>query len=380
MNFGLSVYPSYLGTFVIVLVGRILIEMLDYHSAFRDIKISLRTNKYAIFSVICATILYKVILNILRYKHIVVTDFYNMQTISISQIPNKFLICIKACWTQFTDWAMPFYPNILTKLFLILAIIFLIQILLSKRKIVIKVFILMTFVISLFLTKIDAFIALANVMYLSRVEFCGYVLFNALIIAIGLKLGGVLQNIKIIISCLIIYLFAVNCFWQQRTWKFGFDAEKMMWSNMQNNIGNSVNFDPMKKYDILQLGNYISIRENFYIKKAESFRDPDLIASPIDYPYFAFITLDFYNFKYAKKMHRINDFTNSDFMSALKRLYDAGLLENAKAWPAQNSIIVYEDIILVIMDEKDLQKAKQLLATQIQKEKTLENKSKANLI
>ena len=64
-------------------------------------------------------------------------------------------------------------------------------------------------------------------------------------------------------------------------------------------------------------------------------------------------------------------------MSALKRLNDAGLLENAKAWPAQNSIIVYEDIILVITDEKDLQRAKKLLAEQEQKEQGLKDKIKA---
>ena len=339
----------------------------------------MKTIKYNLgtfINIILAFVIYQII--ILHMKHSnIIHDHYNMKTTPLAELPKKAMLCIETAWQQFTDWSMPFYPDILTKLFLILAIMFLLQVLLSKRSIAVKILILITFIISLFLTKIVAILANANVIAVARVEFCGYGLFNALIIALCLRLGCILQNVKILITSLIIYLFAINDVYMQRTWKMGFDSEVMMYNRMQARLENNSNFDSTKRYNVFQLGKTLAFRENFYPKNQTTYKDGDLITLSVAYPWTPWSIPSFYNPGYTKQKYWVGQFTNPEFMSALKRLYDAGLLENAKAWPAQNSIIVYEDIILVITDEKDLQKAKQLLAEQAQKEKALRDRIKA---
>lgn len=122
----------------------------------------------------------------------------------------------------------------------------------------------------------------------------------------------------------------------------------------------------------------ISSRWNFFkSSKKIKYYDQTMLNWGFLHKAWPFAAMQFYTFNYAHKVFRADEFYNPEFMSALKRLNDEGLLENAKAWPAENSIIVYEDIILVITDEKDLQKARQLLAEQEQKEQALKDKIKA---
>lgn len=383
LNFGLGIYQSYIGTFVMILIGRILVEMLDWNTLKNGIYNSIKQYTIIIIDIVLAVVLYKVVLKYMEYKNIIREGFYNMQTTSLTNIFPKALSCIKAAWIQFTDFSIPFYPNILTKLFFILAIIFIVQILIhSKKSIIMKLAILGVFFIALFFTKIVAFISSMDfIVYASRIDFCGYVLFNALIIVLCLKTGGIIQNIKILISLLIIYLFIVNDLHQQRTFKLGFDSERMVWSRVWSRIENSASFKKDNKYEYIQIGNWPVERLYFYPKNDKiANKDEELLYHLFIPRWLPYITFSFYNHLNIKKNHRINKFSNSAYMLALKRIYNAGLLENAHAWPSENSIIVYEDIILVITEEKDLQKAKQLLAKQIQKEKTLEEKSKANHI
>lgn len=372
LNFGLSIYTSMIGMFVMVLMGRVLVEMLEWKSLRNGIFNTIKNNRIAFINILTATIIYEIIIQYMKHIHII-QNHYNMEKTPLTEIPNKIIQCIKVAWQQFTDWSMPFYPDVLTKLFLVLAVIFVMQIIFSKKSNIIKIFIYTTFILSLFLTKTVALIAQNNVMQLVRVEFCGYVLFNALIVALCLKLGGLLQNIKMLLCCMIIYLFAINNVYMQRTWKFGFDSEILIYNRMQNRLESNSNFNSGKQYNVLQLGTTLPSRVNFYPDVSNAYKDQDLITLPVAYPWTTWSVPAFYNSGYVKNKYWVSQFTNSNFMSALKRLYNAGLLENAKAWPAENSIIVYEDIILVITDEKDLQKAKNIL----QKEQALRDKIKA---
>ena len=228
MNFGFSVTPSFLNTFVIAISGRILIEMLDWISIKDGIKKSLMQNIIAIINTGISIIIFKIVFIYLKGKKIIPDSRYNLEPTPVSELPDKTLKCIKAAWQQFTDFSVPFYPHMLTVLFFVLSIIFIIQIIVSQKPGTIKIFACLTFITTLFLTKVVAVIGRGDYpIFLTRVDFCGYVLFNALIVVLCLKLGGVLQNIKILISCLIIYLFAVNDLHQQRIEKLRFIIECM---------------------------------------------------------------------------------------------------------------------------------------------------------
>ena len=378
LNFSLSIYPSFIGTFVMVLVGRILVEMIDWSSWKQGCVDTFKQNKFSVVNLLIAIVIYKIVLEYMKYKKIINENFYNMQTIAIAEMPEKILFSIKSAWIQFTDFATPFYPDILTKMFLILAIIFIIQVLVfSKKTFAVKASIFAVYTVSLFLTKVVAFISNSpSAIYQVRIDFCGYVLFNALIIALCLNIGGILQNIKIILSCFIIYIFSVNDFHMLRTWKLGLEAEKIEWNRVAERISSNPAFDFNNYYQCVQIGNWKAKRPYFIDKRDKMMKmeSIDLLNYSHTPRWAPFVTITFYNPFNVKRSIRISDFTNPEYMSALKRIYDAGLLENAKAWPAQNSIIVYDDIILVIMDEKDLQKAKQLLAEQDKKEKVQKDK------
>ena len=371
-NFGLSIYPSYIGTLVIIFAGRIIIDMLDWDVVKKSIIDIFNDYKFCFIDIIIGAITYKAAFEYMKCRKLISNNFYNTQTTALSEIPDKIINLVKGSIEQIIDWSMPFYPSIITKLFLLLIIMFLMQLLLSKRKLLLKLLICATFMVTIFLTKIVALIStVTSITYVARVEFCGYVLLNALIIAISLKLGGILQNVKLLCISIIIYLFAVNDLHQQRTWKLGLEAEKMIWNRVQNRIENY----PYQSYNYyIQIGEWKSLRPMFYPLKVNEYMDIDLLKYSFTPRWTPAVTLNYYNYYDIKKTFKYNDFANSEYMSALKRIYDAGLLENAKAWPAQNSIIVYDDIILVIMDEKDLQQAKQLLAEQDKKEKVQKDK------
>lgn len=377
LNFSLGIYPSFIGTLPIVFIGRVLVDMLDWNTIRQGIREHVKSYTFIIFNILMASVIYKVALEWMKYKGAIREGFYNMQTTPIAEIPLKILTCIKAAWTQFTDFSIPFYPDILTKLFLILAIIFVLQItVFSKKSFIMKVSILVMFAASLFLTKVVAILSsVDSVIFLTRVDFCGYVLFNALIIALCLNIGGILQNIKILIGCLIIYLFTVNDLHQLRTWKMGFESEKMMWNRVVERINKHQLFNYNSKYTYIQIGDWKPERVQFVNKNEKMMRtnDADLLNYSFTPRWAPFTTIAFYSHYNIKKYFRVSDFTNPEYMSVLKHLNNAGLLENAKAWPAENSIIVYEDIILVVTDEKDLQKAKNIL----QKEKALRDRIKA---
>lgn len=380
LNFGLAIYTAMIGTFVMVLAGRVLIEMMDWKGISDGIVNTLKKNIYTVFNIFCATAVFEIIFKYLEYKKLLSVGRYNMETTPISEITDKVIYLIKATWKQFINFSMPFYPSIITYIFLFLTIIFILQILLSKRPIIIKVSIVGMLVFSLFLTKTVALISAENwITYNSRVEFCGYVLFNALIIALCLKLNGILQNIKLIASVFIIYVFLVNDLHQQRTWKLGFDAERMTWNKVAERINKQASFDYKNKYKYIQIGDWSAERPYFVNKEHNLLKgyDTDLLHYSFTPRWAPQTTLVFYNHYNISNYFRHSSFTNPKFMSALKRIYDAGLLENAKAWPAENSIIVYEDIILVIMNEYDLQKAKHLLAEQAKNEQVQEDKAKS---
>ena len=48
----------------------------------------------------------------------------------------------------------------------------------------------------------------------------------------------------------------------------------------------------------------------------------------------------------------------------LKRLWEAGILDTAQAWPRENGLIVWKDVILIVTDAEMLEKYKRQLANE----------------
>lgn len=362
LNYGISVYQAFINTIIMLICGRFLIEMLNWTSLKDGIKTFFTQHKWTFFDIFVAVALYKIVFQVMRYKKLINEKFYSLQTVPLSGIPSKIWECIKASWTQFTDFSVVFYPSILTKLFLVLALIFFIYILFKKHcSWCIKAFIFITFFATLFLTKFVACISQTNILFAVRTDLCSYVLFNALIICLCLKSDNFLPNTKIILMGIIIYIFAVNCFHYQRTFKLGFEAEKMIWNRMLSRLENHPDYNPKQKYTVIQLGKPISARDRFYPRNIKTIRDREMLTYSFDCSWQSFHALNFYNFGFVKKDFGLDYFKNQQFMEILTRLDNAGKLKNAKAWPLQNSIIVYKDIILLIMNDKSLEQAKKLL-------------------
>jgi len=368
LNISISTYQPLISTIIMVFIGRVLIDMLEWKSLKSGVIGTLKSKRYILLNSASAIIIYKIVFEYFKHIGRIQIDRYNIQTVSFNELLPQMVSCIKNTWQQFTNFSTSFYPDILTKLFLVLAIVVILQILVMKKSYTLKVSIILTLFFSLFLTKFAVFMSssMRYVMFATRMDFCGYVIFNSLIIALALKIKGFSQNLKILLSITIIYLFMVNDLNAQRVLKFATDTEQMMLNRIQARLENQLNFNLKNKYFILQLGRNFAVREKFYPVK-NTFASEELLTHSLTPNWQPLVSSAFYNPEYIKKMLGSSNFTNSEFMSALKRLDEAGLLENAKAWPAENSIIVYEDIILFITDEKDLLKAKQLLAEQNKK-------------
>lgn len=152
-----------------------------------------------------------------------------------------------------------------------------------------------------------------------------------------------------------------------RVWKLGFDAEKMLWNRVLSRLEIQEDFDMNQKYRIVQIGDPISLRPRFYDKVRPSGRlydqGSDLLRYSYDTPWDLFHAHEFYYpTKFRGESLRPDRPNDPKYRDQLKRLWEAGILDKARAWPHENGLIVWKDIILFVTDAKLLEEYKKQLA------------------
>ena len=352
MNLGLATYPSMLNLLAVVLSGGILFEALRGNPVRQIIK----RKSVALIDVVLACVSFKIALFYLKEKGILYLGHYTIQALPVEQMPHRLIECVKAAFRQMYQYNFVFISDTVTSIFAILFVLSLICILFSKKTLFLKAIISVLFFGALIATKSSSMIANRPFFTEPRIDFFGLIYFHVLIVAVLFEMAQSIKNITFLLVSIALWISAVNDFYALRAWKLGFEAEKMMWNRMLYRLETDPGFDVKETYTIVQIGIFPSARKKFISDKTEK-RISDGMGEHAYDPYWKPFSAQqaFYPVPLKIRNRLSSDYDkNFSYSSVINDLYENGVLKKAKAWPDQNGLIVYKDIILIVADEKKL--------------------------
>ncbi len=191
---------------------------------------------------------------------------------------------------------------------------------------------------------------------MAHVEFFSLPLIYALMLVALLKLGGdYLRRVAYTLAVLIIFMGFVRVAYAQKVWKFGWDAETKFAERIITRLEKMPEFNIERQYKLLQIGE-MSLRQKYYLKKPYE-KPSSMLLDRAYYPEGA--AKDAYNFYYQ------TDFLSEDAtIEAAHNHFPIKeyLLNRARAWPAAESLWIYEDYIIMVINEMALAKIRKALS------------------
>lgn len=190
--------------------------------------------------------------------------------------------------------------------------------------------------------------------HFTRMSFFGLVFFYALMFVLVIRLGGAtLSRVAYVLAALLIFMNFVRVAYAEKVWKFGWDAETKLAERIITRMEKMPEFNIDRQYKLLQIGEK-SLRAKYYMKTPFEVPVGELLAKAY-YPQGK--GKDAYNFFYQ------TDFLDGDaeddaLYEPVIREY---LLTKARAWPAKESLFIYGNYIVLILDDEALAKVQQTL-------------------
>lgn len=289
-----------------------------------------------------------------------VNSGYNTQTLPLSYFPEKLAITLNAMGTQFIT-PLPFM-ELKYKLLLLLLLLYGVFFALKKGGVVHFPLLLVLIIGILFASKTAFFIAdergqilaeMENFAFVPRLDFYGL----AYIYAFGLALVLHIPTHKfkkngIILACILLFMSVVRDMYAQKVWKFGFDAEMKAHERIVSRLEKRPDFYPERKYALLQLGS-LELRQNYYKKAPNEQISLDLLETAFTPVFMSRIV---YNFYYPQDV-----FYNNADISALSEQGKQWILNQARPWPALESIFIDGNVVIIVLTKKALEKARSAL-------------------
>lgn len=371
MNFGISVYPSMINTIAVIFMGRLVSDSMLWDGTKQKAKELFAVHRFALADIILAACAYKAALIFMSKKHLLNETMYTIQGLPLNQIPERVLECVKASLQQLYFYQFPFMPNSITEIFLALFILLVLFMLFSKTsaqsvrsEIIIKGTQLLFLFGALMATKSATMLSERPMFFEPRIDIFGLVYFRVLIIGMLLSARQFFKNIAFAGCAGVIFISSVNDLYAQRVWKSGFEAEKMLWNRMLMRLDDQKNFDPNKKYSFVQIGSSPSLRKKYYIARPNELFSAGLLTHPYTPDWIPFRGPQyFYPTTFINAhLNSAHSADNPAYTAALHRLKEGGILDKAETWPGPNSLIVYEDIILLVTNQKELDAVRQKLS------------------
>lgn len=377
LNFSVSIYPSTINAVAIIFLGRIFIDLLSWNGSKMQIKSVFLNHIPTAINIFIAMILYKIILILMELSGILVR-IYAIEQIRLEDLPQRVTECIYAAFLQLGSYSFPFMPNSICLIFTSLLIILVINLicnkkdnLSSKQHAQIVAVQLLMLIFALFSTKLATLICQEPQLLETRIDFFGLHIFRILIVCalfITAQNKRDILNFTVLCAIAIISISAVNDLKQQKLLHLSYNAEKMFLNRVYERIESDKNFDANKKYFLIQIGEIKAFGQNFYrdnyLKQYDAL---PFITHSIDPSWIPFSMLEVtvgnyfikerYNFKFA--------LDSDEFKKLLLSADKKGLLKIAKPWPDKNSIIIDNDLIIFVTEEKSLEEAKDFVKNEM---------------
>ena len=189
--------------------------------------------------------------------------------------------------------------------------------------------------------------------YVPRLDFYGIVYIYALCLSFILsKSTNYLRKTGVVLVIILTFMSIVRDTYALKTWKLGFDAEMKAHERIVSRIEEHPQYIASRQYRILQLGS-LSLRKNFYKKQRGEIVGLDMLETSFTPNYMSHLV---YNFYYPKDMfhHNVQEYAVSNRGKNF-------ILHEARPWPAEKSIFIDGDIIILVLTEDGLTKAKEKL-------------------
>lgn len=335
-------YPPIINTFFVCLSAKI---TLSYLFEKQTIKELFYTHKYTILNIFISAILFKLTLLIISPDNV-----YNLETTPLKDLPLKFISTLKIAFFQFFV-TVPFMEKGYKITLFIMSFLSIIGAIFAPKNIKDKCFILLLIIATIWLTSLTTFLVIPPTQYVSRIDFFGfgflYVFFLCLLLNLQPK---IFESFGILFGLILIFFNILNDLHAQKVWKQGFDAEFQILDSVVEQIEANPNFNKNKTYRFYQAGD-VSLRPSYYNEKF-SYDDVFLHSLPYLAMWQGDNLIQFYSpFNYIQKPSVIlpSDIT--------PEVYDF-IINKATPYPHPNSILVTNNIILVIYDKYGLNNLK----------------------
>lgn len=352
MLLSFSSYAAVINLYGVCLVGKILIEYAE-GKPFADI---MKSKLSTMVDMLVALIGYKIIISLSS-----LTSDYNTQIVSLDYLPTKLAETLQVMLTQFVT-PLPFMEY---KFKLLLMLITLLGVcgLIYKAGIKKAPLLIVGIVGMLFASKIAYLIAeergqilaeMENFAFVPRLDFYGL----ALIYAFGVRLCLEFYNHKDaqkLMSVLLLVITFMSCVrdvYAQKVWKLGFDAEMKAHERIVSRLEETPSFFADRKYRLLQIGS-LALRKNYYRKDNNETTSLDLLETSYTPEFMSRIV---YNFYYPTDI-----FYDNAVLGSLSKKGQDFIRNEAESWPSQKSIYIDGDIVIIVLTEEALEKAKSLL-------------------
>ena len=347
--FAFASYVAVINLFGVVFLGGILVAYINDDKLIDIIKQKLP----AVIEIIVALVLYKINLTFLT-----LSSDYNTATITADMLPQKLSETLTVMLTQFIT-PIPFMEY-KYKLLLLALCLFGVIVALIKGGILKAPLSIIIILAIIFISKFVYFIAdergelaeLENFAFVPRLDFYGLAYIYALGLALVLSYTKARwYKVGMVVAVVMTFMSGVRDMYAQKVWKLGFDAEMKAHERIVGRLEQMPEFQIGRRYRLLQVGS-LSLRENFYRKVEGEETSLDLLTTAFTPQFMSKIV---YNFYYPDDIFVNN--VGVEALSPAGREY----LRNAKVWPAMGSIFIDGDIIIIVLTEEGLNKARERL-------------------
>lgn len=163
---------------------------------------------------------------------------------------------------------------------------------------------------------------------------------------------GKFRKAAVAFAVIIAFMSGVRDMYAQKVWKLGFDAEMKAHERIVARLERFPGFDARRKYRLLQIGSF-SLRRNYYRRTAGEEISLDLLETPFTPEFMSRIV---YNFYYPEDV-----FYDNAVPGELSKAGQDFVRNRAKPWPSADAVYIDGDIVVIVLTEEGLEKARSLL-------------------